>query len=124
MIESVKKKILLAEDDDSMRRFIEIILKQAGFEVIAVEDGLAAMEFALKTEVDAVVADAIMPNLSGFDLCRIINGNLDNRKIPCVILSGLEWNSSEYAGDGIADAFLAKDANLKTNLINVLNKLL
>ena len=51
-----------------MRRFIEIILQKAGFEVIAAEDGLAAMQIALETEIDAVVADAIMPNMTGYDL--------------------------------------------------------
>jgi DNA-binding response OmpR family regulator len=118
-----KKLILLAEDDDSMRRFVEITLTKAGFEVFAAEDGLIAMQFALENVVDAVIADAIMPNLSGFDLCRMINEN-SAKKIPCIILSGLEQNSSQQTTEKIADMFLAKDAKLKVNLIDALNKLL
>lgn len=112
-----KKKVLLAEDDSSMRRFIEITLQNAGFEVFAAEDGLTAMQIALETEIDALVADAIMPNMSGFDLCRM----LGDRKIPCIILSGLNENNSE---SDLAYVFLTKDTNLKEELLAVLQKLL
>jgi DNA-binding response OmpR family regulator len=112
-----KKKVLLAEDDASMRRFIEITLQKAGFEVLTAEDGLAAMQLALETEIDVVVADAIMPNMSGYDLCRMIR----DRKIPCIILSGLSENNSD---NNLADVFLTKDTNLKEQLLSALQKLL
>jgi len=112
-----KKRVLLAEDDSSMRRFVEITLQKAGFEVLAAEDGLAAMQIALESEIDAIVADAIMPNMSGYDLCRILR----SRKIPCIILSGLAENNS---GSDLADIFLTKDTNLKESLLDALQKLL
>lgn len=116
-----KKKILLAEDDASMRRFIEIILKQADYEVFSAEDGLEAMQFSLENNFDAVVADAIMPNMSGYDLCRMLRTNSDEKKIPCIILSGLAENNSD---NQLADTFLLKDTNLKKNLLATLENLL
>ena len=86
-----KKKVLLAEDDSSMRRFIEVTLQKAGFDVLTAEDGLTAMQLALKTEIDAIVADAIMPNMTGYDLCRMFR----DRQIPCIILSGLAENNPD-----------------------------
>lgn len=124
MLENGKKKILLAEDDDSMRRFIEIILTQAGFSVLTAQDGLEAMQLAFETEIDAVVADAIMPNLTGFDLCRMVNNDSAKERIPCIILSGLERAESENSNEAIADAFLMKDTKLKENLIAALKKIL
>lgn len=124
MLENGKKKILLAEDDDSMRRFIEIILTQAGFSVLTAQDGLEAMQIAFETEIDAVVADAIMPNLTGFDLCRMINSDSVKEKIPCIILSGLEKQKSEKSTEAIADVFLMKDTKLKQNLLAALKKLI
>ena len=112
-----KKKILLAEDDSSMRRFIQITLQKAGYEVLTAEDGLTAMQIALETEIDALVADAIMPNMSGYDLCRMLRP----REIPCVILSGLAENNTN---DELADVFLTKDTNLKEQLLAALQKLL
>jgi DNA-binding response OmpR family regulator len=92
----LEKKILLAEDDSAMRRFVEIILQQAGYEVLTAEDGLKAMETALANEIDAVVADAVMPHLSGYDLCRMLRPRA--KKLPLIILSGLEQNAADDAG--------------------------
>lgn len=116
------KKILLAEDDVSMRRFVEIILQKANYRVVSAEDGLAAMQCALSEDFDAVVADAMMPNLTGHDLCRIMRQNPQTKKIPFVILSGLEQQTS--AGDCLADAYLIKGTNLKDELLNTLSNFL
>lgn len=112
-----KKRVLLAEDDTSMRRFIEITLQKAGFEVLSAEDGLTAMQLALDSEIDALVTDAIMPNMSGYDLCRMLR----DRAIPCIILTGLAENGAD---DQLADVVLTKDTNLKDGLLAALEKLL
>ncbi len=91
---SDRKKILLVEDDDSMRRFLEIVLQRAAYEVILAEDGLAAMEVAFDADIDAVVSDAVMPNLTGHDLCRILRQNPQTKYLPFIILSGLEQGKS------------------------------
>ena len=114
-----RKTVLLAEDDASMRRFLEIILKNAGFEVIAEEDGLAAMQTAFNTKIDAVIADAIMPNLTGYDLCRMLRNDPDKNEIPLIILSGLD---SVKETDNLADVYLVKGETLKDDLIKTLSK--
>jgi CheY-like chemotaxis protein len=121
MTSSIKKKILLAEDDASMRRFIEVILQKADFEVIPAEDGLSAMQIALETDIDAVVADAIMPNMTGYDLCRMLRNNPDKKHLPFVILSGLQQNNSQ--NDCLADVYLLKGAKLKEELIETLSRI-
>ncbi len=117
------KTILLAEDDDSMRRLLEVILKKAAFEVISAEDGLKAMKLAFENRVDAVVADAIMPGLTGYDLCRMLKKREDKKNVPVIILSGLNINESESA-KCFADAFLTKTPQLKDELIETLTNLL
>ena len=116
-----KKKILLAEDDSSMRRFVEIILQQAGYEVLTAEDGLQAFEAAQTNEIDALVADAVMPHLTGYDLCRMLRSQ--TKDLPLIILSGLEQNNQD-GDDCVADMFLVKNANLKNDLTTALEKLL
>lgn len=117
------KKILLAEDDDSMRRLLEVILKKADYDVISAEDGLQAMKIAFENSIDAVVADAIMPGLTGYDLCRMLKNRPDKKDVPVIILSGLSTNESESA-KCFADAFLSKTPQLKDELIETLKKLL
>ena len=118
MTSSEKKKILLAEDDDSMRRFVEVILRKENYEVVAVEDGLKAMQSALTADFDAVVADAVMPNMTGFDLCRMLRRNDAKKSIPFIILSGIEQNKDDE--DCIADVYLLKDNKIKENLTETL----
>ena len=118
-----KKKILLAEDDDSMRRLLEVILQKADFEVVSTEDGLEAMKIAFENSIDAVVADAIMPGLTGYDLCRMLKNKAEKKDIPFVILSGLGTNESESAKCS-ADAFLTKTPRLKEELLETLETLL
>ena len=120
---SPKMKVLLAEDDSSIRRFIEVILQRAGYEVLSAEDGLEAMKLALSNEIDAIVADAMMPNLGGYDLCRMIRQNPKFKNIPFIILSGMEQEQFANA-EFQADAYLMKGNNLKEVLTQRLSELL
>ncbi len=63
-------KILLAEDDGDMRRFLEKALQKAGHEVLSFEEGLSAYE-RLKTEAyDLLLTDIVMPEMDGIELAR------------------------------------------------------
>lgn len=114
-------KILLAEDDSAMRRFLEISLQRAGFEVKSAEDGLAAMQISLNEKFDAVVTDAVMPNLSGHDLCRILRKDENFKDVPIIILSGLGQETANDGNSEGANLYLLKGANLKDELVEKLN---
>jgi len=58
---SAPARVLLAEDDRALRRFLEVVLERAGYKVIPAGDGLEAMKLALSTRIDIVVTDATMP---------------------------------------------------------------
>ena len=61
-------RILLAEDDTTMRTFLAKALERAGHEVFAVGDGLEALAAAKAVQFDLLVADVVMPSLDGFQL--------------------------------------------------------
>lgn len=115
------KKILIAEDDNSIRRLIEVTLKREGAEVLSAEDGLEAMQIISKTKPHLIVADAMMPNMSGFDLCRMVKNNADLREVPFILLSGFEKTESHK--DIQPDAFLTKDNRLMRNLVETISKI-
>lgn len=119
-----KKKILLAEDDDSMRRFVQVILQKAHYEVIATEDGLAAMKAATENDIDAIIADAVMPNMSGYDLCRMLRQNPDKKHLPFIILSGLDQTKEAGKDKCLADAYLLKEKNMTEEITKTLSHLL
>ena len=105
---SERATVLLAEDDRSVRRYLEVVLRRAGFEVIAAADGLEAMKAALSSPVDAVVTDAIMPHLNGFELCRFLRRHPTLARLPVVLLSGVERPSESPDANERADAYLSK----------------
>lgn len=119
-----KKKILLAEDDDSMRRLLEVTLRRAGYEVVSTEDGLAALELVLADGFDAIVTDDVMPNMTGHDLCRMLRQNEQKKDVPMIILSGMDKFGADDYNDCAPDAHLLKDNKLKENLTKTLKDIL
>jgi CheY-like chemotaxis protein len=116
---AAKPRILLAEDDAAMRRLLEVVLKRAGYEVVAAEDGLQAMQAAGTQQFDLAVIDAIMPNLSGLELCRIFLANPVWQNMRLVMMSGMESES-----DCEADAHLLKSSRLQEELLETISSLL
>jgi DNA-binding response OmpR family regulator len=115
---SEKKKILLAEDDNSLRRYIEVILTKENYKVFAAQDGLAALEIIMSNEIDAIIADDLMPNLTGFELFRTLNRSLEFQAVPFIIMSGknsFEETEVEY--------FLIKDVTLHQKMLAMLSNI-
>jgi DNA-binding response OmpR family regulator len=105
---AMRGTILLVEDDRSIRRYLEVILQRAGYSVIAAADGLEAMKAALASSIDAVVTDAIMPHLNGYELCRFLRRHPKLSRLPVVLLSGLDRADSSHGEEDRADVYLAK----------------
>lgn len=102
-----RARVLLVEDDKALRRYLEITLQRAGYEVLSAADGLEGMKTALALPIDLVINDAIMPNLIGHELCRFLRNSPKLSQIPIVLLSALERKEGSH-DDGLADAFLSK----------------
>lgn len=100
--------ILLAEDDRAIRRYLEVILQRSGYTVIVASDGLEAVKAVLASEVDAVVTDAIMPHLNGYELCRFMRRQQNLSHLPIIILSGVERTDAPHEENARADLYLSK----------------
>ena len=103
---TARHTLLLAEDDRSLRRYMEVMLRRAGYEVLTAADGLEAMKALLSTHVDAVVTDALMPHLSGQQLCRFVRNHPQLKSLPVVLLSGAD--AAADCADAGADLYLSK----------------
>ena len=114
--------VLLVEDDRSLRRYLEVVLRQEGYEVFVAADGLEAMRISLRSAVDIVVSDAIMPHLNGYELCRFLRNTPHLSQIRIVLLSALDEMHSQPA-DLRADEFLAKPVKAE-DLIACVERLL
>lgn len=100
--------ILIVEDDRSLRRYLEVILQRAGYCVIVAGDGLEAMKAALTSTVNAVVTDAIMPHVNGYELCRFLRHHPKLARLPVILLSGFERADAAQEALDRPDYYLAK----------------
>lgn len=108
MTRATRGTILLVEDDRSIRRYLEVILQRAGYTVVSAGDGLEAMKAALSNNLDAVVTDAIMPHLNGYELCRFLRRHPKMAQLPVILLSGVERADSSHDEEDRADVYLSK----------------
>ncbi|MGB9913626.1 MAG: response regulator, partial [Candidatus Kapaibacteriota bacterium] len=108
------KTILVAEDSETIRRFIAMALKLAGFEVITAVDGMEALEKLPFHKVDLIVTDLNMPNLDGFELIKTVRENPDLKDLPIIILSSLGKEEDIKRGFEVgANSYLIKPFNAK-----------
>lgn len=93
------KSILLVEDDAPSRDLYRSALQRSGHNVVAVEDGLAALQYIESTPPQVIVLDMMLPRLGGRDVLRELRANPETRQIPVVIITGTDVsNLSERAG--------------------------
>jgi CheY-like chemotaxis protein len=80
--------LVLAEDDDDIRMLAARILRRAGFAVIEVSDGNAALVAVREHRPAALVSDIDMPHLSGVDLCLELRADPATAGLPVIFVSG------------------------------------
>lgn len=88
-------KILVCEDQDSIRRMIEALVQARGYQVTAVASGAKALDVALTSPPDLVLLDLMLPGqYDGFEVCRRLRSDPTTRAIPVVIISALDDDDS------------------------------
>ena len=92
-VASKNQKILVADDDPPLRKVLGKILTSAGYEVILVEDGQAAVEMAKTERPDLVITDGLMPKMHGFLVCKAIK---ELQSPPKVILLTAVYTKMHY----------------------------
>jgi two-component system, chemotaxis family, response regulator PixH len=80
-------KILIVEDSPSELELMSHYLQDSGYKVIKAAGAKEAMEKAVLENPDVIVTDVVMPEISGFELCRSLKKNPITEKVPIVICS-------------------------------------
>lgn len=102
-------RILLADDSPHAQRMGERILREEGYEVVSVTDGDAALLQLPEISPDLIVADAFLPQKSGFEVCRRAKADPRFRHARVVLTAGLlEPYDEEEGRRAGADAVLKK----------------
>ena len=111
---SKEMKVLIVEDNDDLLNFLKRALSD-DFKIYTAVDGEKAWGFVQKQIPDLVVSDIMMPNMDGFELCKIMKSTYETSHIPIVLLTALSEKTDQLHGLGLgADDYLTKpfDMNL------------
>src|SRR4051795_12377572 len=100
-------RILVVDDEPSVRDALERVLRLDGFEVAVAEDGMQAVRQMAVTSTDVVVLDVLMPRLDGLEVCRRLRDTGD--RTPVLMLTARDTIGDRVAGlEAGADDYLAK----------------
>lgn len=93
-----KGSILVIDDDDTARCVAACILRQSGYEVITAEDGSEGLGVLGKEKPELILLDGIMPDMDGFEVCRLIRQNPQWHDIPVIFLTAMMESADKARG--------------------------
>lgn len=88
--------VLVVDDDPLFRQFVEVVLENAGIDVLAADEADSAMALARQRHADAAILDVSLPGISGFGLCRELR-EIYGPGLPVVFVSGTQTEAKERA---------------------------
>jgi DNA-binding response OmpR family regulator len=118
-------KIMLVEDDNNLREIYEARLAAEGYEIVAAQDGEAALALAGKEKPDLIISDVMMPKISGFEMLDILRNTDTLRNVKIIMLTALgQAEDSERANHLGADRYLVKSQVTLEDIVNTAHELL
>lgn len=104
-----KVKILLVEDDKSLREIYGVRLLAEGYDIVSAGDGEEALAMAIKERPQLIISDVMMPKISGFDMLDILRSTTETRGIKVIIMTALSSQDQRMRGEALgADRYLVK----------------
>ncbi len=91
-------KILIVDDDESIREILAQLLARDGLQVATAKDGDEGLEVFASFKPDLVLLDIVMPRTNGFEVCRILKNRPESRLVPVVLVTGLSETEDRVRG--------------------------
>lgn len=102
-------KILLVEDDKSLREIYGVRLLAEGYDIISAGDGEEALAMSIKERPSLIVSDVMMPKISGFDMLDILRSTTETKDIKVIMMTALSSEDQRKRGEQLgADRYLVK----------------
>jgi DNA-binding response OmpR family regulator len=112
--------VLVVDDDEDARETIAAMLNGQGVSTVHASTGEAAFELAVALPISAIVLDVMLPDRTGFDVCRTLRENPETRRIPVILLTALTRVTDELTGIlAGADAYLVKPVSRDRLLLHL-----
>lgn len=118
-------KLMLVEDDASLREIYSIRLSTEGYEIVTAGDGEEALAIAVKEKPDLILSDVMMPKISGFDMLDILRSTPETKDIKVIMMTALSSDEQRERGEKLgADRYLVKSQVGIEDVVNVVHEVL
>ena len=102
-------KILLVDDEKEFVDMIKMRLEAKNYAVITAHDGIEALNKTRELRPDLIILDIMLPNLDGYQICRMIKFDKTFGEIPIILLTALDQEKDRKLGEQVrADAYITK----------------
>ncbi len=102
-------RLLIIDDNAVSRETLADMLTVSGYEIHQAASGITGIELATKLNPDVILLDVMMPEMDGFEVCRLIRQNPQTAEIPIIMVTALDDRDSRLTGlEAGADDFLSK----------------
>ncbi|SET82109.1 DNA-binding response regulator, OmpR family, contains REC and winged-helix (wHTH) domain [Natronincola peptidivorans] len=110
--------ILVAEDDKNLQKLMTAVLKQQGYHVLNVKDGIEALEILDTSHVDLIISDIMMPNMDGYDLTDVLRKS--NYNLPILMVTAKETLEDKRKGFLVGtDDYMVKPIDMDEMILRV-----
>lgn len=114
----MSKRILIVEDEESIRELLKLNLELENYEVVCLDNGKEVLKYYHQEHFDLILLDVMLPEVSGFQVCEQIR--LVDMNIPILMLTAKDAQSDKLTGlKKGADDYLTKPFNLEELLLRI-----
>jgi signal transduction histidine kinase len=118
----MQETILIVEDEEDVAEMIRYNLEKESYRTVVAYSGAEALKAAEAHAPDLVLLDILLPDLSGWEVCRILRDSTENHSIPIVMLTALSSEEARIKGLTLgADDFVTKPFSIKELLLRIRN---
>ena len=118
-------KIMLVEDDKSLREIYGVRLLAEGYDIVSAGDGEEALAMAIKERPKLIITDVMMPKISGFDMLDILRSTTETRDIKVIMMTALSSDDQRARGEQMgADRYLVKSQVGIEDVVRVVHEVL
>lgn len=118
-------KIMLVEDDKSLREIYGVRLLAEGYDIVSAGDGEEALAMAIKERPKLIITDVMMPKISGFDMLDILRSTTETKEIKIIMMTALSSEDQRARGEQMgADRYLVKSQVGIEDVVRVVHEVL
>ncbi len=118
-------KIMVVEDDASLREIYGIRITAEGYDVVSAGDGEEALAMAVREKPDLILSDVMMPKISGFDMLDILRTTPETADIKVIMMTALSAEDQRQRGERLgANRYLVKSQVGIEDVINAIHEVL